>query len=274
MKKKIETLIKLLDDENPQTAQAAMAEMLKHENELEEYLAHHQESENVLLRKRIHQLQAIITVRRRRRNFAKIVKDRSLSLIQGLIEVHLQWYDNDSERSIMSLWDELLATAQRYNPSTLEKLAYFMRKCGFTLSPKDELQADYFCLGPVLEELVGADFMLCSIAREIAASRGLEVRIIRLLGEFALVDGEGKILTPKNGWQLIQQTQTQTQGWDFWDNEKILKLASSMLFLFAVSSDSFRYVTTIGESLIQLAGDDDIDFLPYPYTTKEKEEKS
>ena len=69
--------------------------------------------------------------------------------------------------------------------------------------------------------------MLCSIAREIAASRGLEVRIIRLLGEFALVDGEGKILTPKNGWQLIQQTQTQTQGWDFWDNEKILKLASS-----------------------------------------------
>ena len=136
MKKKIENLIKLLDDENPQTAQAAMAEMLKHENELEEYLAHHQESENVLLRKRIHQLQAIIMVRRRRKKFAKIVKDRQLSLIEGLIEVHLQWYDNDSERSIMSLWSELLATAQRYNPSTLEKLAYFMRKCGFTLSPK------------------------------------------------------------------------------------------------------------------------------------------
>ena len=114
--------------------------------------------------------------------------------------------------------------------------------------------------------------MLCAIAREIAASRGLEVRVIRLLGEFALVDGEGKILTPKSGWQLIQQAQT--QGWDFWDNQKILKLASSMLFLFAVSSDSFRYITTIGESLIQLAGDDDVDFLPYPYTTKEKEEKS
>jgi len=46
-----------------------------------------------------------------------------------------------------------------------------------------------------------------------------------------------------------------------------------MLFLFAVSSDSFRYVSTIGESLVQLAGDDGIDFLPYPYTTKEKEEK-
>jgi hypothetical protein len=271
MKAKIENLIKLLDDENPQTAQAAMAEMLKHESELEEFLAHHQESDNPLLRKRIHQLQAIITVRARRKNFAKIVKDRNLSLLQGLLEVHLQWYDNDSERGILTLWNELLATAQRYNPSTLEKLAYFMRKCGFTTSPKDELQADYFCLGPVLEELIGADFILCAIAREIAASRSLDIRIIRLLGEFALVDADGKILTPKNGWQLIPQIQAPV--WDFWDNEKILKLASSMLFLFAVSSDSFRYVSTIGESLLQLANDGDLDFLPYPYTAKEKEDQ-
>lgn len=271
MKKKIENLIKLLDDENPQTAQAAMAEMLKHENELNEYLAHHQESENFLLRKRIHQLQAIITVRKRRRDFAKIVKNRKLNIISGLIEVHLQWYDNDSERNLLNLWGELLATAKCYNPSTLEKLAYFMRKSGFVLAPKDELQPDYFCIGPVLEEFIGADFILCALAREIAASRGLEVKIIRQLGEFAIVDSEGKILTPKDGWQLIQQRQT--QDWDFWDNQKIIKLASSMLFLFAVSSDSFRYVSTIGESLVQLAGDDSIDFLPYPYTTKEKTEK-
>lgn len=269
MKKKLESLIKLLDDENSQIAQAAMSELLKHEDDIAEWLAQHQESENSLLRQRIHQLQSIITVRRRRRDFSKMLEDEDLSLLDGLVAVHLQWYDNDSERSIIKYWKQLLDAATRYNPENLEKLAYFMRKCGFSVAPEKEVQPDYFCLGPVLEDQLGADFILCAIALEIAAIWNLELKIARCMGKFVLVDGDGRILTPHNSWQLVQQHKTQI--FDFWSRKQILKLASSMLFLFAVSSDSFRYVHTIGHTLASIADKKDLDFLPYPYNSDQEE---
>ncbi|MFA7232128.1 MAG: hypothetical protein WC071_12730, partial [Victivallaceae bacterium] len=145
MKNKIDSLIKLLDDDNPQHAQIAMAELLKHEDVIADWLAHHQESEHPLMRKRIHQLQAIITLRQRRRNFELLLKNENPDMIDGLIEVHLQWYDNDSKRSVEELWHELLKTSKRFNAESLERISYFMRKCGFEVAPKDELQVDFYC---------------------------------------------------------------------------------------------------------------------------------
>ncbi len=263
MKQKIISLIKLLDDDNPVVVQSVMAELLRHEQEVIPLLAEHQESDNSRLRMRIHQLQSIMTTRRRRSSFGNLLRKKHLKLIDGLIAVHLQWYDNDSERSLFKLWREILKTAKRYKPETIEQLSYFMRKCGFSVIAEDEIQADHYCLGPVLEDQEGADFILCAIALEIAAVWGLELRIVRVVGNFALVDTDGQALVPKNNWQLMSRITI--QNCDFWDNVKILKLASSMLFLHAVSSDSFRYVHTIGHSLSSLIDEDASDFFPYPY---------
>lgn len=264
MNQKLASLIKLLDDENPDVAHSVMAELLRHESDIAPLLAEHQESDNPRLRKRIHQLQAIMTVRRRRRSFGELLRQPNLSLIRGLMAVHLQWYDNDSERSLVKLWQELLKTTRRYKPETLERLSYFMRKCGFSVVADDEVQADHYCLGPVLEDQEGADFILCAIAMEIAAAWKFETRIVRILGNFVLIDADGQALTPKNNWQLMPRITL--ANCESWDTVKILKLASSMLFLYAVGSDSFRYVHTIGGSLASLSDDDDPDFLPYPYT--------
>ncbi|MCP3965561.1 MAG: hypothetical protein GY750_12765 [Lentisphaerae bacterium] len=269
MRKKIDSLIKLLDDENENIVKTAMSELLKHEDDIDEWLAHHQESHNSRLRKRIHQLQAIITMRRRRRDFAKLLDKEDFSLIDGLIAVHQQWYDNDSERAIKNMWDKLEEKSTRFAPDSLEKLAYFMRKCGFSSVDPDELQADYFCLGPILEEMTGADFILCAIGMEIAAKWKLELRIARFVGKFALIDGSGKALFPYNGWQLLPHVVS--AKCEFWTKKQLLQLASTMLFLFSVSSDSFRYIHTIGHSLAGLIGEDDLGFLPYPYRHTEED---
>lgn len=263
MNNRISALIKLLDDSDPQTVHTAMAELLKHGAELEPYLAEYHESENPVLRRRIHQLQSIITLRRRRVDFNRILNNPKTPLITGLMEVHLLWYDNDSLRSLEEQWQEFLETADRYNPRNLGEIAYFMRKNGFVVPAPFDIHADHYCLGPVLEDHVGADFIIDAIVAAAGLELGLELRIARMLDSFIVVDQYGNGLSPHNNWQL--QTNINIGQCEFWSNTKILKLAALMLFQYAVSSDSFRYIGTIGHSLAGLDDDDPLDFLPYPY---------
>ncbi len=270
MQNKLNSLFSLLDDSNIEVVQEAMAELLKHEAEINEYLARHQESSNPKLRKRIHQLQAIMIMRQRRESFAKLLSSNDLNLIDGLIAVHLQWYDNDSEHFLLELWERFFKASERFAPKNISEIAYFMRKCGFETASTDELQADSFCLGPVLDDLVGADFILCALASQLAEKWGLELEIIRVMNQFLLIDKTGKALSPANSWQLVSDVDS--QKCEFWSKKQILELASTMLFTFAVGSNSFRYVHTIGHSLAKVLGEEKLDFLPYPYGPK-KEKK-
>lgn len=263
MQNKLKSLISLLDDSNIEVVQEAMVELLKHEADINEYLAKHQESSNPEMRRRIHQLQAIMIMRQRRENFAKLLASKDFKLIDGLIAVHLQWYDNDSERFLDELWERFFKASKRFAPKNISEIAYFMHKCGFEVSPMDELQADCFCLGPVLDDHVGADFILCAIASQLAEKWGFELEIIRVMNNFLLIDKEGKALSPVNSWQLLSDIAS--QKCEFWSKKQILELASTMLFSFAVGSNSFRYVHTIGHSLAKVLNEEKLDFLPYPY---------
>jgi Transglutaminase-like superfamily len=270
MQNKLKSLISLLDDSNIEVVHEAMAELLKHETEIDEYLAKHQESTNPELRKRIHQLQAIMIMRQRRESFAKLLNSKDLNLVDGLIAVHLQWYDNDSERFLNDLWERFLKASKRFAPKNISEIAYFMRKCGFETTSTDELQADSFCLGPILDDLVGADFILCAIAAQLAKEWGVELEIVRIMNNFLLIDEHGKALSPANSWQLLSDVNS--QKCEFWSKKQILELASTMLFSFSVGSNSFRYIHTIGHSLAKVLGEEKLDFLPYPYGAK-KEKK-
>jgi hypothetical protein len=263
---RLDSLISLLDDESDQIACTAMIELLNYSAQAGERLAELQESNNPLLRQRVHQLQAIMKFRNQRREFAEKLKKHEIGLVDGLIETHLLWYDSDTREEVEEVWTQLLESAEKFNPSTIDKLAYFMRKCGFSAADKDEFQADYYCLGTVLDEMVGTDFILCSIALKIAERWGMELKVIRIMDNFALLDGSGKILLPQNGWQVAGPVKA--GSYQIWDEYKLLKLAISSLFLLAVSSDSFRYISTIGNCLAAIAGEDNLDFLPYPYDSK------
>ena len=234
MQNKLKSLISLLDDNNIEIVQEAMAELLKHEAEINEYLAKHQESTNPEMRKRIHQLQAIMIMRSRRENFAKLLSSKDFKLLDGLIAVHLQWYDNDSEHFLDNLWERFFKASKRFTPKNINEIAYFMRKCGFQVTPTDELQADSFCIGPVLDDLVGADFILCAIAAQLAEKWDFELEIVRVMNNFLLVDQDGKILSPANSWQLLSDVDS--QKYEFWSKKQIIELASTMLFSFAVSN--------------------------------------
>ena len=265
MSNKLKHLFKLLDDENQQTASLAIAQLLNYEDKISPLLRKLQESGNDRLRKRIHQLQSIITLRRRRKNLSQNLKNKHADLIRSLIELHLQWYDNDAEEIIFQYWTELKDNALKNDISTIEKLGLFMQKSGFNAINKDDVEADYYCIGIVFEDLMGSDFILSAIASEIAVASGLDLKIIQLIGDFGLMNPQGQILLPKNGWRITSNMKIKKEHYKEWNAPMILNFASSLLFMCAVSMNSFRYINTLGTCLAKSTGKENLSFLPYPY---------
>jgi len=265
--KRLTSLLSLLDDESERNACRVMIELLKYGDALKEPLRELHENTNPQLRRRVHQLQAILSFRQQRVEFAQKLKNGRLKLFDGLMESHLLWYDSDTREEIMGVWDELIKQAAKYTPENIEKLAYFMRRSGFVVANKEDFQADGFCLGIVIDDKVGADFMLCAVAAEIAATWQLKLKIIQRDERFALLDANGHVLFPHDGWQISEPKKL--ANFTTWTNAKLIKLALTNLFLVAVESDSFRYVSIIGKCLAMTSGEDDLDFLPFPYVGKE-----
>lgn len=261
----LKRLLSLLDDPSETVGAGAMAGLLRHERELLPLLAELQEADNPVLRKRIHQLQAIITVRERRRKFLSLLQSRQVDLLEGLVEVHLLWFDNDSRPALFELFQSFLEVAGNNQIKSIEDLGSFMLRSGFSIPPAGELtEPENYCIGTILEDRIGADIMLCVIALLVGTEAGLELGLVRVMGNFAVINVAGVMICPANDW--APDRASKLKNGDFWNEPTaILKYASLMLFLYAVGSDSFRYIHTIGHSLSGVDEQSELNFLPYPY---------
>ena len=270
---KLQSLISLLDDPDENIAVSVMAEMLKYEAELLPILGELQESENKLLRKRIQQLETIILLRNRRRDFLKKITAEEIDIIEGLIELHLLYFDRDTPQLLLEMLQMFMLTAGNNNIKNIAELGNFMARNNFALPPEDELlEPENYCIGPILEDRLGADIMLCTLALLAGIDAGLELGLVRVAGRFAVINQAGEMISPENDWQIDRVNKLQTG--DFWNDPKaVLKYASLMLFLHAVSSDNFRYVYTIAQALCESSDECKTDFLPYPYNGKAPEIK-
>ena len=135
----MQSLISLLDDPDENIAVSVMAEMLKYEAELLPLLGELQESENKLLRKRIQQLETIILLRNRRRDFLKKITAEEIDIIEGLIELHLLYFDRDTPQLLLEMLQMFMLTAGNNNIKNIAELGNFMARNNFALPPEDEL---------------------------------------------------------------------------------------------------------------------------------------
>ena len=265
--KDVDNLLDLLDDEDESIAVYAMGELLDREDRLGGVLGYLQEQPNGRLRKRVHQLQAAITLRRRRRRFRELLGRPDFDLKQGLLEVHLQWFDNDSRPDLERRWAEFYDAVGGGSPvPDLATLGARMRKFGMAAVPESVMQPENYCIGTVLDHHQGAASLLCA-AGMVLLDRP-DVRVVRALGEFALRDGEGMLL-PLRDWEIVRAGSP--AGEEFWDRRSLLKFASFMLFGHAVASDSFRYIQTIGQALSGVPDGELPEALPYPYCPAEED---
>ena len=266
-------LVELLDDENEQSASMAMAELLtKGSTALEPVLRDMQKSNNPRIRKRTRQLQHALMARSRRRIFMQ-PPERPISLLTGLIRLHLCWFDNDKQSFVEKQWRELEAEYRKAHPADLFGMAEFMRKMFPDRPENRDFHPDSFCIGAVLEDKIGSDLIFACIAAILSSSTQNRFSVVRVGIDTAVADSAGRLIFPVDNWQLYGGVAEGEEPPVVWDTQTILRYVSSVLFVSAVASDGFRYLYTIGAPLAAAIGEKDLSFLPYPYGNGSGEDK-
>ncbi len=261
----ITRLISLLDDEDEAIAVSAMAELLYRDRELGSLPGELQESDNPLVRRRIHQLEAALTLRRRRRDFLTKLSASRLDFIDLLIDIHLQWFDNDSRLDLQRQYAGFQADFGKSVIGSLNDLAYVMQKFGFSAETETTLKPENYCIGSILSDKIGSGAVLCGICLA-ALGSPRNLRIVRAWGNFAISDGE-QLMIPVDHWQV--RGLPPLREVEFFEERALLKYASVTLFSCAVNSDSFRYVLTILQALTGRDDDSPLGCMPYPYHPEE-----
>ena len=258
-------LVELLDDENEQSASMAMAELLtKGSTALEPVLRDMQNADTPRIRKRTRQLQHALMARSRRRIFMQ-PPERPISLLTGLIRLHLCWFDNDKQSFVEKQWRELEAEYRKAHPADLFGMAEFMRKTFPDRPENRDFHPDAFCIGAVLEDKIGSDLIFACIAAILSSSTQNRFSVVRVGIDTAVADSDGRLIFPVDNWQLYGGVAEGEEPPVVWDTQTILRYVSSVLFVSAVASDGFRYLYTIGAPLAAAIGEKDLSFLPYPY---------
>ena len=133
----LRSMFSLLDDPDENIAVSVMAELLKHETELMPLLGELQESDNKLLRKRVQQLETIISLRRRRRDFLTKVSAGEIDIVEGLIELHLLYFDRDTPQMLLEMLQIFIQVAANNDIKNIGELGGFMARNNFALPPED-----------------------------------------------------------------------------------------------------------------------------------------
>lgn len=276
---RIESLITLLKDDDNSIVITAMHELLQYgENskEVNSVLSDLQESNDGDLRKKVHQLQAIQRTRSRRRVLSNRFKNRSTSLLQGLADLNVIWYDEFGGKEISNIWRQLIQDVSKNKCRTVKKIADFMLKSKYAVCNDNFQDADLFCLGAVIEDKIGSDILLASIALEVGQSFGLQGSIVYLKKGFGILFSTnpretqpsgnyyGEILIPVQNWEVVKPESE--LPFEIWSNNRVLKYITGMLFANSVYSESPRYIKILGSSLLGQDENDDLsEILPYPF---------
>ena len=253
----------LLDDPDENTALNAMAELLAREDELGDVPGLLHESKDPLMRRRVHQLEAALLLRRRRKYFLSRLCSPDVDFFDLLVDVHLQWFDNDSRPEIEAAAAAFYRRAAGKHLNSLEDIAAFMTAENMTAEPDTTLKPEIYCIGSILSEHNGAASVLAALACRVSGGENGPFFPAYVLDGFAVCDGHDRILLPERSWRIIGGCDPKNIV--PWDMRNILRLASSNLFSAAVNSDSFRYILTVAQSLSGTGDDRILDFLPYPY---------
>ncbi len=262
----IRRLASLLDDPDEVVAIGAMAELLNREGELGELPAELQESTSPLMRRRVHQLQSALTMIRRRRRISALLRSDKVNFLDALVQIHLQWFDNDSEVSLYKKIGGFCQELKHHSCGTLEEIGDAFAACGVTATPVTTLKAEQLCLGVMLDEKCGISPLWCGMICELYPT--LKLKTLRHQGRFA-VAAEDFILIPENNWELSPLPGKKEI--EFWEPQALLRLAVMTLFSAAVNSDSFRYILTIAQAFTGKETAEPLGTLPYPYNPELEE---
>ena len=165
----LEKLSLLLDDEDDNVAINVIAALLDRQDELGDLPARLQESSNELVRKRAHQLQAAITFRKRRQDFAALLEAENPDFYAGLVLLHMLWFDRDSQVNVRADLEKFIAESRRTPPVSLDDARAFMCRKGFAAELESTIHPENYCIGTILYQRSGAASLLMGLLKNLMA---------------------------------------------------------------------------------------------------------
>ena len=202
-----DTLLTLLEDTDSRSSLAAMQFMLKRDD-LDAFVAAHQDEENPRLRRRIQQLHNLARLRRRRADFIDALDARRMTFWQAVRSLSLIFDQRYSEMALDEKIEEFLNASWMRHPSS-DTLARLLRKKNFEPPRYQQMfELETFFLPEALYNGCGQPLLLCSLGKQICQMNGWGGTIILYSGKFMLQTPEGAILMPEEKWQVLKDRDT------------------------------------------------------------------
>lgn len=259
MNTSISALVNLLEDEDRHVSTLAMERLLALDQDVDSVIAELQESDNPILRGRIHQLGSILRLRRSRQRFIDSVRDSDTSLWDGILEINYQFNPRMNRRDIAELVEDFASRLPRRLSS--HNLKVYMRKEKFSVSSEDLLGPDLYLAEDVLMQRIGAPILLCAVAQHIGRTRNWDATMVLHKGRHCLLDENYYLISPAENWRVTRLTNDDKLhpcgDRDVWFT--IL----AQLFLSAVQEGRLQAIWRVGSILAQLC-DGDFHDLPFP----------
>ena len=256
-------LAAMLDDPDDAVGVNVLAHLLALDEDLSDLTAMLQESSDPLVRRRIHTLQNALVMRERRRRICDLFNQpagSSCDILQGLINLHLLWFDKDQPEEINKEVAEFLKQVEKFPLTTLEDAEFFMREKCFLPEKETTIRPESYCIGTVLFHRLGATSVLLGLLWHLLGKE--KFQMVQVLGNFALMDERQQILAGNGTWQLENISGSR---FVVWTPQMLLHYVASTLLSCAVNSDSYRYVMSFTRALTGDESKHVFDDFPYPF---------
>ena len=203
-----ETALTLLEDPDPRSYLAVMQIMLDRDD-VDAFVAEHQDEENPRLRKRIQQLHNVVRIRRLQQQFVAGLDDKTLSFWDALKRLSLIFDQRYSESALELNLEAFMETARMQHPSS-EALANFMRKKNFIPPAYQHMfEIETFFLPEALTSGNGQTLLLCALCRQICKRSGWGGTIVIYSGKFMFQTPDGVVLMPDEDWTVLKNRDVQ-----------------------------------------------------------------
>ncbi len=250
----------MLDDADENVGVNLLAQLVNRAEELGDLPAVLQESPDPVVRRRAHQLQSALAMRKRRDIFHARLFAAEPDVVSALQELHLLWFDRDSTVELRAAVDDFCREFQATGITSLEEVEFFMRKKFILPEAESTIVPENYCIGTVLDRQTGATSLLLTLILGIAAVPHFQP--VRVLDEFAVYDGKN-ILLGNGSWRLCQAPERGNM--EIWNARMLLQYLAGMLLSCAVNSDSYRYVMSIAQALNGDKSERVFAGFPYPF---------
>lgn len=257
--KEFSALLSLLQDDDTKVASLAMEHFLKL-GDLGTAIAMYQDDGDSQVRKRMHQMSAIISRRNARKQFVEAVREDVPELWDGVCRINIL-YDPQASLDKINRQTRELASELPASGTDAKRVAAVMKDREFLVPNEDILDGELYMMDSVLETNFGSAAALCALANRVGELRGWGSRPVLFEGRLCLVGDENILLDPGGGWKLRKldkKHKVHTCA-----KKDVWMMFLSQLFLIALVDGQLRDLYHFGDLLTALNGDTAND-LPYP----------